>query len=129
MLIEIVAIVSLILNTVQFYFWLNRKKQDDSEIKRFEKLRRIKEVQDNYVALCEAKKDNGFSALFKSGIKTLQTDDEIEELIKIIMDKGYNSPLGREEEKLRVFGFKKFFNIATWDLMQKKTIDEIINVG
>jgi hypothetical protein len=127
MLIEVIAIVSLSVNAVQLYFYLKRTKQDDSSNLKNEKMIRVKDVVNKYVQFRESSKDAGFSALFKSGVKSLHDDDEIEQVLRQITDKGYKSPLGREEEKLRSFGLKKFFNIATYELMKNKSIDVLIS--
>ena len=75
---------------------------------------RIKHVFDVYMGLRRISRTAGCNGLLQSGISTLESNEEIQELLELIVNHGENHPLGSNHENVfQGVDLLKFFQYAT----------------
>lgn len=75
---------------------------------------RIKHVFDTYMGLRRISRTAGCDGLLKSGISTLKSNEEIQELLELIVRHGENHPLGSNHDNVfQKVDLLKFFEYAT----------------
>jgi len=90
---------------------------------------RIRFVFDTYMGFRRISRTAGFDGLQKSGISTLKSNEEIQELLDLIVNHGENHPLGPNHENIfQGVDLLKFFQYSTKEKINffSVSIDQII---
>ena len=127
-IITIITVISLYFKNKKLTFHLHNKIKEFSKDLFNEKQSsdRINNVIDSFLDLYNSNKDTGVLALIRSGIKNLETEDEIVEAISVIQNRIGENPLGSMIERIKEVGLFKFFKIATLNSIKKDGIEECL---
>ncbi len=108
----LIGIVGLLLSVLTYFagVWSTEER-----LSKEERNSRIQRVFNQYMEFRRSKYTSGFGGLQKAGVSTLQSDEEIRELIELIGNHGETNPLGTNSAHLfESVDLKKFFDYTAW---------------
>lgn len=104
----------------------SKKKNSDNQILENERLEAEKRRNDNanrvvdkYMQLHNSSREKGISALFTSGMSSLENEEQAKFVIEEINKRTGKSPLGRYLDKITDIGILHFFKNTTWEEINK----------
>ncbi len=123
----LIGIVGLLLSVLTYFagVWSTEER-----LSKEERNSRIQRVFDQYMEFRRSKYTSGFGGLQKAGVSTLQSDEEIRELIELIGNHGETNPLGTNSAHLfESVDLKKFFDYTAWGQVNfyRTPIEEVID--
>ncbi len=123
----LIGIVGLLLSVLTYFagVWSTEER-----LSKEERNSRIQRVFDQYMEFRRSKYTSGFGGLQKAGVSTLQSDEEIRELIELIGNHGETNPLGTNSAHLfESVDLKKFFDYTAWGYVNfyRTPIEEVID--
>jgi hypothetical protein len=123
----LIGIGGLLLSILTYFAGVWRTEE---RLSKEERNSRIQRVFDPYMEFRRSNYTSGFDGLQKAGVATLQSDEEIPELIELIGNHGETNPLGRNSAHLfESVDLKKFFDYAAWGHVNffRTPIEEVID--
>jgi len=123
----LIGIVGLLLSILTYFAGVWRT---EDRLSKEEQNSRIQRVFDRYMEFRRSKTTSGCDGLQKAGVSTLQSDEEIRELIELIGNHGETNPLGTNSAHLfESVDLKKFFDYTAWGHVNfyRTPIEEVID--
>lgn len=111
----ILAVLAIIIPLFVGIFLQQRRKSE----------KRISDVVSGYMSLHNSSKDKNISALFKSGIKNLKNDREINDTINRIEDR-VDGVILQKRSLIEKFGYYRFFQSTDMNELNKIGIENAI---
>jgi hypothetical protein len=105
----LIGIGGLILSVLTYFAGVYRTAK---RLSKDDRNARIQRVFEKYIAFRRTNYTSGFDGLQKAGTATLESDDEIRELIALIIKHGESNPLGGKASLFDRVDLKRFFDYA-----------------
>ncbi len=122
----LIGLAGLVLSVLTYFAGVRRTEK---RLAKEDRETRVRRVFDQYMDLRRSKQTGGYDGLQRSGISTLQSNEEISELIQLIVAHGEKHPLGSNHaEVFRGVDLHRFFVYAASERVNFLTtpIEEVI---